>query len=112
MWISVIETDAYLAKAEKLMSEEERNTVVEMVARDPACGDLMPGTGGFRKLRVGIGSRGKSGGARVIYYFYNATAPAFLTSVFAKNEKQNLSKAERNGLAKVATTIVESLRRR
>lgn len=111
-WISVIETGAYLAKAEKLMSEQERNTVVEMVSQDPHCGDVIPGTGGFRKVRIGIGDRGKSGGARVIYYFYNETAPVFLTSVFAKNEKQNLSKAERNELARVATTIVESLRRR
>jgi len=43
-----------------------------------------------------------------VYYFYNDTIPVFLLTVFAKNEKDNLSKAERNTLAKVARTLRES----
>ena len=111
-WTSVVETPAYLADAEKLLSENERSTIITLVAQNPQCGDVMAGTGGFRKVRVAVGDRGKSGGARVIYYFYNQTAPVFLMAVFAKNEKENLSKAERNALAKVAKSIVASLSRR
>ena len=49
---TVVETPGYLRDAEGLFSEEERAAIIEMVAADPECGDLIPGTGGFRKVRV------------------------------------------------------------
>ena len=49
---TVVETPTYLAIANKLFSEEERADVVALVAADPECGDLIRGTGGFRKVRV------------------------------------------------------------
>ena len=52
----------------------------------------MPGTGGFRKVRVAREGMGKSGGARVVYIWRNDKFPAFLLTVFPKNEKANLSK--------------------
>ena len=58
-----------------------------MVADDPQCGVVIPGTGGVRKLRVAASGRGKRGGARVIYLFGGDDVPAFLLAVFAKNEK-------------------------
>jgi hypothetical protein len=67
-----------------------------MTARDPECGDEIQGTGGFRKIRVGRGTAGKSSGARVIYILRNQAFPVFLVAVYAKNEKANLSQAERN----------------
>ena len=53
----------------------------------------------MRKLRWGRDSRGKSGGVRVIYYFHSDAMPLYLLTMFAKNERANLSKAERNALA-------------
>jgi hypothetical protein len=105
---TVIETPPYLVQASAIMSEEDRADVVTMVAADPECGDLIQGTGGVRKVRVATGNRGKSGGARVVYYFLNDSAPVFLMAVFGKNEKANLSKAERNGLAKIVAAIKAS----
>jgi hypothetical protein len=49
---TVVETPTYLAIANKLFSEEERADVVALVAADPECGDVIRGTGGFRKVRV------------------------------------------------------------
>jgi len=72
----------------------------------------MKGTGGFRKLRVARGGKGKSGGARVIYTQRDNTVPVFLIAVFPENEKENLTKAERNALKKRADTIFENYRRR
>ena len=71
----------------------------------PDCGDVMRGTGGVRKVRFAVAGRGKSGGARVVYFFRNEDMPVFLLTVFAKNEKGNLSEAERNAMAKVAESI-------
>ncbi len=61
---TVVETPTYLAIANKLFSEEERADIVAMLAADPECGDLIRGTGGFRKVRVAHKGMGKSGGGR------------------------------------------------
>lgn len=110
-WITVVETRAYLARAEKLMSLAEQQQVVDMVAKDPTCGVVLEGTGGIRKLRLGVGGRGKSGGVRVIYYFHSHFMPVFLLTVFAKNEKANLSRAERHQLAALVDGLVKHYRR-
>jgi hypothetical protein len=65
----------------------------------------MQGTGGVRKLRWARGGRGKSGGVRLIYYYHSEAMPLYLLTVFAKNERANLSKAERNGLAKLVAVL-------
>jgi hypothetical protein len=108
---TVVETHSYIVLAGKLFSERERDDIVNMVARNPECGDLMSGTGGFRKVRVPRQGMGKSGGARVVYIWRNDKFPVFLISVFPKNEKANLTKAERNTLKKRADEIFDSYRR-
>jgi hypothetical protein len=83
-----------------------------MVAADPECGEVMQGTGGFRKVRVGRAGMGKRGGARVIYILRNENYPIFLITAYAKNEKSNLTKEERNRLAKRADEIFTEYRSR
>ena len=68
----------------------------------------MPGTGGVRKLRWGGHGTGKRGGLRIVYYFHNESMPLFLLTVFGKNEKTNLTKTERNELAKFVRILVKS----
>jgi hypothetical protein len=97
--ITVAETPEYLRCAERLLSAAVRADVVAHLAAHPRAGDLMQGTGGVRKLRWALGGRGKSGGARVIYYFHSEAMPLYLLTVYGKNERANLSKAERNDLA-------------
>ena len=77
------------------------------LAAHPKAGDLMEGTGGVRKLRWGRGTQGKSGGVRVIYYFHSDAMPLYLLTLFAKNERANLSKAERNELAGLVGLLVQ-----
>jgi RelE toxin of RelE / RelB toxin-antitoxin system len=108
---TVVETPSYLADAERLFSSAERAAIVDCLAADPACGVIVPGTGGIRKVRFGFGGRGKSGGARIVYLFSGEDLPVFLVAVFAKNEKDNLSMAERNALGKMVDAMVRSYRR-
>src|SRR5271163_1695383 len=103
---TVVETPGYLKAAEAIFSEAERAGIVAMGAADPECGEIMQGTGGFRKVRVGRGGMGKRGGARVVYILRNEAFPVFLITAYAKNEKENLTKKERNQLAKRADEIV------
>ena len=88
---TVVETPTYLAVAGKLFDEAEREAIVATVAFDPECGNVMAGTGGFRKVRVARAGRGKRGGARVIYIWRNDKFPVFLITVFPKNQKENLA---------------------
>lgn len=62
----------------------------------------------MRKLRWQSGAKGKRGGARVIYYYYNKDHPIFLLAAYGKNEKDNLSPAERNALKTVSEQIIQS----
>jgi hypothetical protein len=68
----------------------------------------MQGTGGVRKLRWSAHGKGKSGGVRVIYYFHNEMIPLFLLSLFGKGEKANLTKGERNELAKLTSILIKN----
>jgi hypothetical protein len=108
---TVVETPAYLADAERLFSQIERAAIVDRLAADPKCGVVVPGGGGIRKVRFGFGSRGKSGGARIIYLFGGEDLPIFALAVFAKNEKADLSVAERNALGKMVDGMIKGYRR-
>lgn len=105
---TVAETPEYIRRVDKLLSDEERRDVLQYLASHPRAGDLMEGTGGVRKLRWARGGRGKSGGVRVIYYFHSAAMPLYLLTLFAKNERANLSKAERNELAELVGILVSA----
>ena len=109
---TVVETPPYLADAGRLFSEAERASIVELVSTDPQCGVVIVGAGGVRKLRVPASGRGKRGGARVIYLFGGGDVPIFLLAVFAKNERSDLTQAERNELARDTATMLRDYRRR
>ncbi len=106
--LTVAEVPEYIRRAEKLLTDAERRDVVDYLAAHPKAGDLMEGTGGVRKLRWGRGGQGKSGGVRVIYYFHSEAMPLYLLTLFAKSERANLSKAERNDLAGFVDILVRA----
>lgn len=105
--LTIAELPEYIRRAEKLMSATERMDIVNYLAAHPKAGDLMEGTGGVRKLRWGRGAQGKSGGVRVIYYVHSELMPLYLLTLFAKNERANISKAERNELAELVELLVQ-----
>lgn len=106
MFHTIAELPAYRLCAEKHLSEAERQAIINYLAEHPKAGDIMQGTGGVRKLRWGKGSRGKSGGVRVIYYFHDERMPLYLLTLFTKNEQANLTAAERKTLASLVDILV------
>lgn len=102
---TIVELPEFIRTSEGLFSDEEKRSLINYLATHPQSGDLIRGTGGIRKLRWAIQGKGKSGGARVIYYYHNETIPLFLLTAFGKNEKANISPAERNDLAKLTNLL-------
>lgn len=110
--VSVIELAAYRRRAEELLTRAEQAAVIDLVAFDPTCGDVIPGTGGLRKVRIGRTGGGKRGGARVIYFFHDEGAPILLAALYAKNEKADLTAREKKELAALAKEFVTRWKRR
>lgn len=65
----------------------------------------MEGTGGIKKFRWALEGRGKSGGARIVYLDIVFAKHIYLLTAFPKNEKANLTKAERNQMKTIVTAI-------
>lgn len=105
--IAVIETDEFARAAARLLSDDEVAALIEYVANNPLSGAVVPGTGGLRKLRWALTGRGKSGGARAVYYFHNAENPIVMFGLYAKNVKADLEPAELRRLR----AAVEALKR-
>jgi hypothetical protein len=110
--ISVVETPEFSSATRKLMDDEERTLLVDYLAYNPTAGDLIPATGGVRKLRWGLDGRGKRGGARVIYFYHDPGMPLFALTAFAKNERADLSQQDRNDFRQLTALLVEAFKRR
>jgi hypothetical protein len=109
--VTVVETPQFIAQADKLLTTAERDELISYLAANPMAGDLVPGAGGIRKLRWALAGRGKRGGARVIHFFHNLELPVFALTMFAKNERVDISQQERNEFRQLTKILVETYRR-
>jgi hypothetical protein len=105
---TVVETPEFIKQAESCLDEESYNGFIDFIAKNPLSGDLIPGTGGARKIRwQSEQHQGRRGGARVIYYYHDQDMPIFLFTAYKKNQKENLTAAEKNALKKIISMIVK-----
>jgi hypothetical protein len=103
---AVIETPRFLASAEREgLDDDERMSIVTLIATNPTLGDLIPGTGGARKLRMAGRGKGKSGGYRVITYYAGEESPVFLLDVYGKGRRSDISMAERHAIRRWAAAL-------
>ncbi len=110
---TVIETSEFLRDAKRArLSPDDREEIVEFIAKNPFAGDEISGTGGARKVRFSAKRKGKSGGFRIITFYSGEDIPVFLFNVFAKGDKVNLTMAERNGLKKILGDIAKAYKER
>lgn len=106
--VTVVETPEFLAATRKLLDAGDRALLVDHLALNPMAGDLIPGTGGVRKLRWGLEGRGKRGGARVIYFYHNPGMPLFMLTAYAKNARSDLGAADCNDFRRLTRLLVEN----
>ncbi|MGB6975683.1 MAG: type II toxin-antitoxin system RelE/ParE family toxin [Terracidiphilus sp.] len=103
--LTVVETSAFARRAEKLLTAEEYDDLLLYLATYYRAGDEIPGTNGVRKLRYAAHGRGKSGGVRVIYYFFDETNPILALFLYGKNEQANLTPSEKKAAASLAAAM-------
>jgi hypothetical protein len=94
------EVPAFTRYLSEYLDDEAYRTLQQELARKPEAGDLMPGTGGFRKVRWVDVRRGKGrrGGLRVIYYYFAAEHQIWLMTLYGKDEAADLTAKEKKAL--------------
>lgn len=103
--ITVAETPLFQRQVRDVWDEAEREEFINFIARNPEIGDVIPDTGGVRKLRWSRAGSGKRGGARVIYFYHDATRPVYLLIVYAKARQENLTPDEKRAVRKLAELL-------
>ena len=86
---TIIETSTFTAKAGKVWTEKQYEDFVVYIAVNPRAGEVVPGTGGVRKVRWVKAESGKSGGVRVIY-FNTSLDVTWLLTMYGKNERETI----------------------
>jgi mRNA-degrading endonuclease RelE of RelBE toxin-antitoxin system len=110
--ITVVEVDPFPATARRTgLAEEERQDITLYLAQMPDAGDVIPGTGGLRKLRWPGRGKGKRGGYRVIYYYFNDAVPLYLLAVYPKNQQIDLAPQQKARLTALADELKAEARR-
>jgi hypothetical protein len=87
----IIETSIFTRQVQLLLTDEEyRKLQIELI-QHPDKGNLIPGSGGLRKIRWSLPGRGKSGGLRSIYFWAVSKDQIFMLFIYAKNEQEELT---------------------
>ena len=88
--ITVFETPEFIACAAKVWSTDERHAFIDWITGNPEAGDVIPGSGGLRKVRWSRTGMGKRGGARVVYFVRNARGELVLMTVYTKGRIESI----------------------
>ncbi|MNZ44524.1 Toxin HigB-2 [compost metagenome] len=106
-----IETTSFTATVGNYLTDDEYRQLQRSMLENPEAGDVMPRTGGFRKLRWSDGRRGKGkrGGLRVIYYWLLGDGQFWMFAIYDKDELENLTADQEKQLKHA---ITEELRKR
>ncbi len=105
--MELIETSTFTRQITALLSDEDYGVFQSRLAANPGLGALIKGGGGIRKIRVAVGSRGKRGGARVIYYWAVRRDLILLLYAYPKNVSANLTPKQ---VAQLANVVKEEFR--
>lgn len=99
--MQIVETSAFTRRVAALLSDEEYRALQTMLVENPEAGAVIVGTGGARKVRWAMKGRGKSGGARVIYYWADARGIILMLTIYPKNEQDTLTDAQKRAIRAV-----------
>ena len=106
-----IQTDEFVKNWERLgLTDDDLRKLELELLKNPQCGPIIKGTGKLRKMRFACRNKGKSGSVRICYVDFVLLKSIYLITVYHKNEKENLSKAERNEIKKSIELLEKELK--
>ena len=104
--LTFIELQGFSKRRQALLPDDEFRAFQELLIDTPAAGDIIIGTGGFRKIRWGRPGMGKRGGVRVIYYSLAQKGRIYLALIYPKNEQDELTEEQRKALKLLSDRLV------
>ncbi|GGF86784.1 hypothetical protein GCM10010995_00140 [Cysteiniphilum litorale] len=108
-WLTIVETPEFLRVSEKFCERDVIDEMIEAISQNPEIGDIVPNTGGCRKLRwQRTKNSGKSGGMRTIYYFYDSSMPIYLLLTYPKSVADNIDNETENALKRIVKQMVKN----
>jgi hypothetical protein len=110
--ITIVELPSFQEDVDGIFTETEREELTDFLSANPHHGDIIPGTGGIRKIRWRVAGSGKRGGARVIYYFRDLNIPVFLLAAYKKGERMDLTMAEREVMRHLVDHLIKEYQAR
>jgi hypothetical protein len=108
--ITVAETSLFIRQAASLWTDKERNDFIDYIAVHPEAGVIIPETGGVRKVRWGGQGRGKRGGTRIVYFFYDRQTPLYPLMAYAKNEREDMTPEQKQAVAALVALLKKKRR--
>lgn len=102
--LEFIETSLFTRQITQLATDDELKELQRELIAFPNKGDLIQKTGGLRKIRMATGSKGKSGGVRVIYFLATEEV-VWLVMAYPKNIKDSLTDAEKSALKRLTQQL-------
>jgi hypothetical protein len=108
------ETPLFTRLLEDYLNDDSYRALQRALLENPQLGDIMPGTGGFRKIRWEDSRRGKGkrGGLRVIYYYLTTDHQIWFFTLYDKNEATDLTSGEKKVLKQAIQAELEARRNR
>ena len=97
--VEFVETEIFARRIVDILTDHEYGALQAFLIKRPQAGDLIPGGRGLRKLRWSLGSKGKSGGVRIIYYLYLSDQRIYMIYPYKKSEQADLTPEQLRGLA-------------
>jgi hypothetical protein len=104
-FIGVAETPLFVRQAAAVWSDEEREAFVSFIARNPQAGEIIPDTGGVRKIRWTRSGKGKRGGTRVIYLYHDLDRPLYLLMIYTKAQREDMTAEEKRNARQFTALI-------
>lgn len=106
--LEFIETPMFTRQIKQIATDDELKELQKELISSPSKGDLIQKTGGLRKIRMAVGSQGKSGSARVIYFLATEDI-IYLIMAYPKSTKDSLTDTEKAELKKLTKLLKDEV---
>jgi len=104
-YVEFVHLPSYVHSVKGALGDNEQRELEMTICRNPRAGAVISGTGGLRKLRLRFAGRGKSGGARVVYFYRAPAGRVYLVLFYPKNVQAELTSTQRKHMWRLTNIL-------